>query len=73
MSNQEVIQNLKDAGCRDEIIDLCCQSLKNKDLLTMYQILQKHRQTLLNNLHIYQKKLDCLDYLLFQIEKSGEL
>ena len=73
MSDQEIIQNLKDAGCRDEIIDLCCQSLNNKDLLTMYQILQKHRQTLLNNLHIYQKELDCLDYLLFQIEKSGEL
>lgn len=73
MSDQEIIQNLKDAGCCDEIIDLCCQSLNNKDLLTMYQILQKHRQTLLNNLHIYQKKLDCLDYLLFQIEKSGEL
>ena len=73
MNHKELIQNLKDAGCQSDIIEVCLESFKNEDFLKIYHLLQKYRQNLLDDLHICQKKMDCLDYLLFQIEKSGEL
>ena len=36
----------------------------------MKRILTRHRQTLLDMIHAEQKKIDCLDYLFYNMEKN---
>ncbi|NCB93048.1 MAG: hypothetical protein EOM40_10900 [Clostridia bacterium] len=67
-----IIQNLADAGCGQETVAdfLHCmeQGNKKKELC----VLKKHRKELLDCLHENQKKIDCLDYLIYHIEKMDE-
>lgn len=71
--NQEqerTIQNMKDAGCSDDTINrflFCCQA---GDIKGELKVLSNHRQTLLDKVHKGQKEIDCLDYLVYQIEKG---
>lgn len=73
--NQEqerTVQNMKDAGCSEDTINhflLCYQS---GDIKGELKVLSNHRQTLLDKIHKGQKEIDCLDYLVYQIEKSKE-
>lgn len=59
-------QNLKDAGCSDEMAEeyLSCEEQgltgKQVNMLTM------HRCNLVENMHQEQRKIDCLDYLIYQ-------
>lgn len=65
-----VIENLEDAGCGKEMIEefLIFQEkgLKTHQLC----ILSEHRKNLLVRIHEEQKKLDCLDYLIYQMKKG---
>ena len=65
-----LIQNLHDAGCSQQIIEQFMQSRKEGNIFCQIHILVKQRNLLLEDLHKDQNKLDCLDYLLFQL-KSG--
>lgn len=70
---EAVIQNLKDAGCSEGLIGQfqeCCSQGKEKEGI---RLLRKHRDTLLDAMHREQKRIDCLDYLLYQIKKESEL
>ena len=40
-----------------------------KERFHVLRILEEHRKELLTGIHGYQKALDCLDYLVFQIKK----
>lgn len=67
---EAVIQNLKDAGCSEGLIDQfqeCCRQGKEKEGI---RLLRKHRDTLLDAMHREQKRIDCLDYLLYQMKKG---
>ncbi len=62
----QILQNLKDAGCDAETIEKFfklshCEKIK---------LLTQHRMKLLDTLHKYQKKIDCLDYLIFTIRQA---
>lgn len=65
-----VIRNLEDAGCNLDFIKKFMtkfnKDCKNDDL----RLLEIHRRSLLDTLHQEQKKIDCLDYLIYQIRKS---
>ena len=37
------------------------------------RILARHRRTLLDALHADEKRIDCLDYLIYKIEKQNKL
>lgn len=69
-SREDVIQNLKDAGCRQDTIDRFMTSLKNGTPKEQLQILSQHRQELLDKVHMEQKRIDCLDYLIYQIGRN---
>lgn len=61
--------NLKDAGCGEELIGQYfsgCSAPEQKKLL------ERHRRVLLDSIHREQKKLDCLDYLLYILRKGEE-
>ena len=65
-----LIQNLHDAGCSQQIIEQFMQSRQEGNIFFQMHILIKQRNLLLEDLHKDQNKLDCLDYLLFQLKKG---
>lgn len=72
MKNNEeaVIQNLKDAGCDPDTIRCFMLYLAEGEVKKEQQLLLKHRIKLLDMLHACQKQIDCLDYLMYHIEKK---
>ena len=68
--DDSLLQNLHDAGCSQQIIEKFMQGRREKDMLCQIRILAKQRSLLLEALHTDQNKLDCLDYLLFQLKKG---
>ena len=63
-------QNLIDAGCESEIVQQCMELAQGQRTEEMKRILTRHRQTLLDMIHAEQKKIDCLDYLFYNMEKN---
>ena len=63
-------QNLIDAGCSQEIVRQCMKLARGKKIAEMQRILARHRQTLLDSVHTGQKQIDCLDYLVYHMEKQ---
>ena len=66
--SEEILQNLKDAGCDEATIGCyigCCGCGQDQ-----VKVLKKHRRCLLDKIHEGQKQIDCLDYLLYQMEKE---
>ena len=65
----DIVQNLKDAGCSDEAIARLLKCKDNKELLCL---LSRHRAELLDDVHRCQKRIDCLDYLVYQLKKKND-
>ena len=65
-------QNLKDAGCSHEMIKqfLCYE--EEGQIQEQLDLLSVQRQKLLDKVHKEEKKIVCLDYLVYQIEKQKE-
>lgn len=71
MSTEEIIiQNLKDAGCNRRQIEafISCDGKHEKD--GRLKLLRQQRNILLDGLHEKQHMIECLDYLMYQIEKD---
>ena len=64
-------QNLIDAGCDPEIVQQCMELARGQRTGEMKRILTRHRRTLLDTVHAEEKKIDCLDYLFYKMEKDG--
>jgi len=67
---ESIRQNLMDAGCDQQTMELCMGFAKEGRLLEMVPELKKHRNHLLDALHKDQKQIDCLDYLLYKIKRK---
>ena len=63
-----LLQNLEDAGCGQETIQACLRLAAGHDLDGLRRLLSGYRKKLLDTVHARQKELDCLDYLIFQLE-----
>ena len=66
MTDDKILQNLKDANCSQDFIEKFIHA--GKEAKT--KLLAKHRKLLLNELHINQKRIDCLDYLIFTLKNE---
>lgn len=64
------LQNLIDAGCDDETIRQCMDLAAIKNYEETRKKLKQHKQRLLDRIHTSQKEIDCLDYLLYSMEKQ---
>lgn len=64
----DILQNLKDAGCDKFVIQDNFEDTQSSLSKKQKIILIKHRKNLLDELHSVQKKIDCLDYLLYKFE-----
>ena len=65
-------QNLVDAGCGPEIVRQCMALARKQDQAELMRVLSRHRRTLLDTLHQSEKQIDCLDYLVYTLEKQHQ-
>ncbi len=70
-SKSAIIQNLKDAGCSQETIKCCLSCLDMGKKAELLKRLENHRKGLLEKVHEGEKQIDCLDYLVFQIDRCS--
>lgn len=66
-----IIRNLKDSGCGEEIIKAFVEDLRERKISEGLKILEAHRRVLLDELHKEQKRIDCLDYLVYKMKKEN--
>lgn len=64
-----VAQNLRDAGCTEEFVDCFLSALEKGTRESRLCLLCGQRKLLLERVHEAQARLDCLDYLIYQIRK----
>ena len=65
---QAIIQNLRDAGCDEGTVEQFLHSQRCQQL----KLLAVHRKKLLDRVHLEQRRIDCLDYLVWQLQKQTE-
>lgn len=70
-SEEAIVQNLEDAGCGFDVITAFINDMKSGNKSDGLKLLAKHRRLLLDHLHEKQKQIDCLDYLVYQMEKGA--
>ena len=63
-------ENLKDAGCDLDMICRCEVLAQGKKRAELMLILSQHRRTLLDAVHENERRIDCLDYLIYRMEKQ---
>lgn len=68
-SKEAVIQNLKDAGCSRDTIECCIDCLDCGEKAELLKRLENHRKGILYKVHEGEKQIDCLDYLVYQINR----
>lgn len=66
MDPGEMKQALRDAGCTGE--DIACIMENAGDSKGLLTLLARHRAALLEEVHRGEKKIDCLDYLIYQLK-----
>lgn len=65
-----LLQNLQDAGCSGEVIAMCLRLAEENKTDKLLRVLSEHRGSLLETVHDCHKEIDCLDYLVYIIEKQ---
>ena len=68
-NDEAIIQNLVDAGCDKDTITASVEDIHEEKITEGLKLLAMHRRSLLDDLHKEQKRIDCLDYLIYKIEK----
>lgn len=64
-------QNLLDAGCDDSMVQLCIRYARQNEWKNISVVLKKHKDDLLEQIHNNQKRIDCLDFLVYQIQRKN--
>lgn len=65
--DEQTRRNLEDAGCPERLIEEFGQA---KDARQRTAKLRAYRRELLCGIHAEQRKLDCLDYLIYQLRNE---
>ena len=69
-SVQAVIQNLEDAGCDPETVEELLALDGEGKTGEQLKLLARQRRQLLDRVHREEKRIDCLDYLAYQLNKK---
>ena len=67
----DLIQNLKDAGCPEELIGSFMNLYRSGRIKDGLRLLQQHRSALLDGVHEEERKINCLDYMVYHLEKEN--
>lgn len=69
-TSEAVEQNLRDAGCDEECICKFMEDLDQGREKEGLKLLDQHRRCLVDAMHREQKRIDCLDYLVYQVQRA---
>ena len=69
-SEAAIVRNLEDAGCDQDTITDFVEQLRMGNQKDQLRLLEKHRKFLLERVHKEEKRIDCLDYLIFNLRKQ---
>lgn len=69
----KIQRNLTDAGMNETEIAECISLIEQNRYTELNRLLKKHRMSLLNSVHKYNARIDCLDYFIHTLEKSQEV
>lgn len=72
MEQRALLQNLIDAGCDRRLTEKIAELLNENKANEALSLLAKHRKSVLDNCHAEQKKIDCLDYLVYRLKKENQ-
>lgn len=64
-------ENLRDMGLDDETIFKCMMLVEEKQYAELEKLLRAYRKTLLDSVHKYNDRIDCLDYFTYTLRKNG--
>ena len=64
-------ENLRDMGLDDEMTAKCLKLIEEKRYAELQNLLKAYRQTLLDSVHKYNDRIDCLDYFTYTLRKNG--
>lgn len=67
-SREAVIRNLEDAGCEPEMIQDFLGWFDEGQQKKQLELLEHQREHLLGRVHKEEKRISCLDYLIYQIQ-----
>lgn len=70
MTEENLIQNLKDAGFDKTSIQLFNRFWKEKKQNEQLEILYGKRNELLDHIHLDEQKINNIDFLIFQMKKE---
>jgi len=65
-----ILENLRDAGCDEKTVQRFMELEEEGDMQEQMKLLSRHRQQLLDRVHREEKRIDCLDYLIYQMQKA---
>ena len=68
MDTKQIIENLEDAGCDTALTEQFEALWAKGDQKGQMRLLTGYRRLLLDEIHAGQKKLDCLDYLIYRMK-----
>lgn len=68
--DNNIYQNLLDAGCNTEMAEQYENLAENGEWNKLLRELAKQKKHLLSALHESEKQIDCLDFLVFEINKK---
>lgn len=66
----KLLRNLKDVGFDDDTIQKFLGLREDGRTGEQYRLLSLHRASLLDQVHISQQMIDCLDYLVYSMKKE---
>lgn len=69
---QLLLRNLKDAGCSQKLIERFLELEQMGRKQEQLHLLFMYRADLLEQLHASQSRLDCLDYLVYEIKNMNK-
>ena len=65
-----VMRNLHDAGCDVRTREKFLELYSGGKIEEGVRLLRQHKKALLDDLHASQKKIDCLDFLIFKLQRK---
>lgn len=63
-------QNLIDAGYSEKEITECMDYAKTGEWRKLISVLVRYKKTLLEQVHTSEKQIDCLDFLIYRLNKE---
>lgn len=69
-SNRNLAEILRDAGCDEELKEQLITLQETGQTEAFLRLLAKHKTNLLADLHGVQKRIDCLDFLVYKTKKE---